>query len=293
MGEAQQPHDGLPTSFFHMDKKETEDIEVRLFIDAIFKRYGYDFNEYAWPSLKRRVLQRLQDSGLGCIADMIPQVLHNEKFFELFLKDMSVTVTEMFRDPYVFKSIRENIIPKLKTYPHVNIWHAGCATGEEVYSIAILLHEEGFLDKCHIYATDFNNQSLSIAEKGIYEMSDFRSNTTNYIASGGKSSFSDYYAADYNSVKINDALKKNITFSHHNLIQDQVFAEVNIILCRNVMIYFKPELQNRCLDIFKQSLAPRGFLVLGDKESLRFSGVAEDFEDFDGKARISRVKLHV
>ncbi|MFT5549332.1 MAG: chemotaxis protein methyltransferase CheR [Candidatus Azotimanducaceae bacterium] len=276
-----------------MEKTVINELEVDLFLDAIFRRWGYDFRSYARASLNRRVAQRLSITGLNQISDMIPLVLHDQSFFESFLTDMSVTVTEMFRDPWVFKKISETVIPKLRTYSRINIWHAGCATGAEVYSMAILLHEEGLLDRCQIYATDYNNKSLSLAKKGIFPINLMKAYTKNYIEAGGKSSFSDYYRTGYDSACIVKALRDRITFANHNLMNDGVFAEMNLVMCRNVMIYFDRTLQNQSLKLFSNSLVPRGFLVLGTQESLSYSDCNHEYESFESKERIYRRLAHV
>jgi chemotaxis protein methyltransferase CheR len=276
-----------------VDKVTINELEVDLFLDAIFKRWGYDFRNYARASLNRRVAQRLSITGLNQISDMIPLVLHDQDFFESFFSDMSITVTEMFRDPWVFKKIRDTVIPKLRTYSRINIWHAGCATGAEVYSMAILLHEEGLLDRCQIYATDYNNKSLSLAKKGIFPLNLMKAYTKNYIESGGKSSFSDYYRTGYDSACMVKALRDRITFANHNLMNDGVFAEMNLVMCRNVMIYFDRTLQNQSLKLFFDSLVPRGFLVLGTQESLSYSDCNHEYESFESKERIYRRLAHV
>ncbi|MFT5224303.1 MAG: chemotaxis protein methyltransferase CheR [Polaribacter sp.] len=274
-----------------MEKPNINELEVDLFLEAIFKRWGYDFRDYARASLNRRVSQRLAITGLERVSEMIPLVLHDQAFFESFLTDMSVTVTEMFRDPWVFKKIRETVIPKLRTYSRINIWHAGCATGAEVYSMAILLQEEGLLDRCRIYATDYNNKALSSAKKAIFPINLMKTYTDNYMKSGGKSSFSDYYQTGYDSARMVKTLRDRITFANHNLIRDGVFAEMNVVICRNVMIYFGRNLQNRTLKLFSDSLVPRGFLVLGTQESLTYSD--HEYESFEHKERIYRRLAHV
>jgi chemotaxis protein methyltransferase CheR len=208
---------------------------------------------------------------------------------------MSITVTEMFRDPAFYTAIREKLIPALKTFPFVKIWHAGCATGEEVYSMAILLHEENFLDRARIYATDFNKHSLDIAEKGVYPARNMALHAANYRASGGKANFEDYYSAGYDLAKMKDMLKKNITFSYHNLVTDSVFGEMNVVICRNVLIYFDKILQERVFGLFTDSLRHSGFLCLGSKESLNFSSVKKNFETVESKQKIYRKcgDLHV
>jgi chemotaxis protein methyltransferase CheR len=276
-----------------MEKAKINELEVDLFLDAIFRRWGYDFRNYARASLNRRVAHRLSITGLKRISEMIPLVVHDQDFFEGFLIDMSVTVTEMFRDPWVFKKIRETVIPKLRTYSRINIWHAGCANGAEVYSMAILLQEEGLLDRCQIYATDYNNNSLLSAKKGISPIKLMKSYTNNYIEAGGKSSFSDYYRTGYDSACIVKALRDRITFANHNLMNDGVFAEMNLVMCRNVIIYFNRNLQNRSLKLFSDSLVPRGFLVLGTQESLSYSDCNHEYESFELTERIYRRLAHV
>lgn len=268
--------------------KKLKNFEIDIFLEAILQRYGYDFSEYARASLLRRIENRLTKSGFTHISEMVPKILYDDAFFEQFLNDMSITVTGMFRNPLVFKSIREQVIPKLRTYSRINIWHAGCATGEEVYSMAIILEEEGLLDRSRIYATDYNKKSLELAKKGIYPTDMMKQYTKNYLQAGGKHSFSDYYQANYDSVKIKESLKEKITFAHHNLMQDRAFAEMHLVLCRNVLIYFGKPLQNRVLNILRDSLVQKGFLVLGDKETIAYTEIEDDFSEFDARLRLFR-----
>ncbi|GHA20933.1 CheR family methyltransferase [Oceanisphaera arctica] len=267
-------------------KKELEKIELELLLEAIFRRYGYDFRHYAQASLKRRIAQCMQQAGVSRVADLIPPILHDKGFFDDFLKFMSVTVTDMFRDPDFFATLRSQVIPVLKTYPFIKIWHAGCATGEEVYSLAILLKEEGLYERTQIYATDYNNHSLAIAREGIYSLKQMQQYSENYIRAGGRQSFSDYYHAKYGAAKIHDSLKANVTFANHNLANDGVFGEMQMVICRNVLIYFDQQLQDRVLTLLHDSLSPRGFLCLGNKESLKFSAVQNCFENQDYAQRI-------
>ena len=269
-----------------MKKDALELIEIKLLLEAIYLRYGYDFRHYAQASLERRIRLRVEKSNLNSISEMLPRVLHDPDFFDLFLKDISITVTEMFRDAYVFAKIRKSIFNLLRTYPYINIWHAGCATGEEVYSMAIMLKEEGLLERCKIYATDFNKQSLAIAEEGIFNSNKIKLYSEQYLAAGGKASFADYYNLHQGNAQIKESLKQNIIFSFHNLITDQVFSQMHLIICRNVLIYFDRELQNTVLNLFKDSLIHKGFLVLGDKESLEFSSVNKCFSLYEKKERI-------
>ncbi|MBI9073667.1 MAG: protein-glutamate O-methyltransferase CheR [Melioribacteraceae bacterium] len=266
-----------------MNNHEIEELEFKSLLDLIKECYGYDFGGYAKSSIKRRITQLTLSEGHQYISELIPKILYEKEFLDTFLKGMSVTVTEMFRDPWIWKTLREEVIPRLRIFPRLKIWHAGCATGQEVYSMAILLKEEGLLDHSQIYATDFNNSSLEIAQKGIYPLREMRKHTSNYIESGGKESFSDYYTVKYDAVKFNDKLKENIVFSNHNLVEDNSFGEMNLIICRNVLIYFKQNLQDRALNLFKESLSPRGFLLLGDKESIDFSIISNDFVSVSSK----------
>jgi chemotaxis protein methyltransferase CheR len=261
-----------------MEKSETEKLEIDLLLNAIEKCYGYDFHHYARDSFIRRVKNFLQKSNCHHISELIPQILHDKDFFKSFLFNLSVTVTELFRDPFFYKAIRKEVIPYLKTYPFIKIWHAGCATGEEVYSMAILLKEEGIYHRSQIYATDFNDLALHKAKKGIYPIEQVMKETVNYQEAGGKKSFSDYYHSDNHYVIMNRELKKNITFANHNLVTDACFGEMHLILCRNVLIYFDETLQNRVLNLFNESLIYKGFLCLGTKETLMFTNINEHFE---------------
>jgi chemotaxis protein methyltransferase CheR len=273
-----------------MTKNEIENIEIELFLNAIFLRYGYDFRNYAQATVKRRIRNILLHFSYNNVSELIPRLLYDKLFFKSIILNFSVTVSEMFRDPFFYKSLRENVIPYLKTYPFVKIWVAGCATGQEVYSLAILLKEENFYDRATIFATDFNDIALKKAEEGIYSIKEIASFEKNYVLSGGKAKFSDYYITKYDSAKFDDALKERITFANHNLASDSVFGEMNLILCRNVLIYFNKELQNRVLNLYKESLVNNGFLCLGIKESLIFSDVNEDFETIDENHKIFQYK---
>lgn len=274
-----------------MEDKQLEAFEIDCLLDAILLRYGYDFRNYARASLKRRIYNRLALSNLEHVSEMIPKILYDENYFSAFLGDMSISVTEMFRNPKVFRFIREQIVAKLHTYSRINIWLVGCATGEEAYSMAIMLEEEGLLNNAHIYATDYDNQALEIAKVGIYPVNVMQQYTENYLKAGGRKSFSDYYHARYESVKMKNCLREKITFAHHNLMCDTSFAEMHLILCRNVLIYFNQTLQDRVLSLLRDSLIHRGYLVLGDKETLSFSSVENDFETVDSKSRIYRKKI--
>lgn len=257
---------------------EVEALEIDLLLEAIQRRYGYDFRHYARASLKRRILHRLSSAGLARPSDLIGPILQDEKSFNDFLEDVPVTVTEMFRDPEFFRAIRQRVVPVLRTYPFFNVWHAGCATGEEVYSMAIVLEEEGLYERARIYATDFDARALAHAREGIYPLRDVRDYTRNYQAAGGRRAFSDYYQAGYGAVKFDSRLARHLTFAQHNLVTDGVFAEIHVVICRNVFIYFDRTLQARVANLFHESLCPGGFLGLGSKESLRFTPAAQLFE---------------
>lgn len=273
-----------------MEKKDIDNIELDLMLEAIVKRYGYDFRNYSKASIERRVKQAMAKLGCEEITDLTRNLIHDSAFFQKLVREFSITVTEMFRDPDVYRTLREEVVPYLTTYPFIKIWHAGCATGEEVYSLAILLHEENLLDRATIYATDFNEAALSTAREGIYSIERVKEYSNNYHKSGGKNSFSDYYHAEYGSVAIPGFLKKNITFARHNLVTDQVFGEMHLIMCRNVLIYFDRTLQDRVFKLFDDSLTHSAFLCLGSKESLKFSTTAPNFDEFNSKQKIYRKK---
>lgn len=269
---------------------ENERLEIFLLLEAIYQKYGYDFRNYAFAHTKRRLEHRKLLDGIGNYSEMVHKLIYNETFFNKLLLDLSINVTEMFRDPWVYSKIREVIIPHLKTYPFIKVWHAGCSAGQEVYSMGILLEEEGIKDRSQIYATDFNELILEKAKTGIYPMDLIREYTANYQKAGGMHSFSDYYTANYDNVVIKQSLKDKVLFSAHNLVTDGVFGEMNIIFCRNVLIYFDRDLQNRVFNLFYESLCPGGFLCLGSKESLKFSEVADKFEPVAEREKIYRKK---
>jgi chemotaxis protein methyltransferase CheR len=270
--------------------QDPEVIEINLLLEAIYQRYGYDFRDYGKAHAKRRILHRLALSGITSISELQHRILYDESIFHLILQDLSINTTEMFRDPEFFLSVREQVIPVLKTYPFIKIWHAGCSTGEEVYSMAILLREEGLLNRTQIYATDFNPSVLQKAREAIYSATQMKEYTRNYIKSGGKYSFSDYYNARYDSAILKKALKENVVFADHNLVTDSVFGEMNLIMCRNTLIYFNKRLQDKVIGLFCDSLVPGGFLCLGSKESITFSPYKENFEPVVGKWKIFRKK---
>lgn len=268
------------------DENENLNLEIKLFLEALYQKYGYDFRHYSPAHVRRRLLHRMRLEGMPNISAMIHRVLNDLGFLQTILSDLSINVTEMFRDPEFYKAVREQVIPILKTYPFFKIWHAGCATGEEVYSMAILLKEEGLLEKAQIYATDFNPKVLKIAKEGIYPIDKIREYTHNYQKAGGKESFSNYYNADYNMVILDKTLRRNIVFAEHNLVTDSVFAEVNMIFCRNVLIYFTRDLQDRVIHLFLESLIPGGILALGTKENLMISAYAKYFQVINANQKI-------
>ncbi len=264
------------------------DAEIDLLIKAIFNKYSYDFREYTFASQKRRIMQAVTSLKCENVTALMDKVLLEPDMFMQLLQYLTIPVSEMFRDPSYYAALREHVIPILKTYPSLKIWVAGCSTGEEIYSLAILLEEEGLLDKSIIYATDINPVSLEKAKKGIFPISRMASYTENYQQSGGKKSFSGYYTAAYDGAMFDQALSRNVTFADHSLATDHVFSEVHLISCRNVMIYFNSALQSRVLDLFHDALCHKGFLGLGSKESLDYSTHADRFSPLAKKERVFR-----
>lgn len=271
-----------------VNEKEVVDIEINLLITAINDGFGFDLSHYKKASLKRRILSAMEKYQLKYVSEIIPHLLHQESFFKKLICDLSVPVTEMYRDPEFFLSVREEIIPVLKTYPVIKIWHAGCASGEEVYSMAILLHEEGLYDRCHIYATDINDISLAQAKDGIYRYEDIKKYSSQYKKSGGTATLENYFHLTFENAVINNFLKKNIIFANHNLSTDEPFSKINLILCRNVFIYFDRFLQDKVTRLFLDSLCLGGFLCLGTKEYLKYSTYDDQFEHFKEKENIYR-----
>ena len=265
-----------------------ERLEVELFLEGIFRHYGHDFRDYAMSSLRRRLKKRLEAEQLPTFTALLDRVLHDPEAMVRLLRDLSVNVTGMFRDPTFVLELRRKVVPLLRTYPYVRVWHAGCASGEEVYALAILLEEEGLYDRSRIYATDINTEALDRAKAGIFPLARMREFTSNYLAAGGTRSFSEYYTAKYDAALFDPRLTRNVLFTQHNLATDTSFSEFNLILCRNVLIYFAPTLKNRALGVFDASLAPLGVLCLGRRESLRFTDVEERFEELDARERIYR-----
>jgi chemotaxis protein methyltransferase CheR len=263
-----------------------ESFELRLLLEAICEKYGYDFRSYSIASLKRRLTQARQAFGCATFSMLQSAVLHDPSVLPRLLPFFTVQVSEMFRDPSYFRALREKVIPHLKTYPSLKVWVAGCSSGEELYSLAILFREEGLESRTIFYGTDINTDALKKAEAGVYELERIALFTGNHRSSGGKSSLSDYYTAAYGRARFDRSLKQRAVFSDHSLVSDAVFAEVQLVSCRNVLIYFNRELQDRAVGLFKDSLVRKGFLGLGLKENLRFSSEAGEFTEFDRQARI-------
>jgi Methylase of chemotaxis methyl-accepting proteins len=260
--------------------------ELRQFLESVRFVYGYDFTEYSEASVKRRIQAFMDAKKIRSLKELGRLILKDDAAFEQFVQDITVNVTEIFRDPHFFKSLRKHVAGRLATYPFIKVWVAGCSTGEEVYSIAILLKEEGLLDRSVIYATDINQQALQKAREGITSIDHMKTYTENYIKAGGKNAFSDYYKSRYNSVLWDKSLRQNIVFSAHNLAIDRSFNEFQLILCRNVLIYFNQNLQNKVISLFYESLCMFGFLALGNKESLLFSDKRKYFEEIDKREKI-------
>lgn len=256
-----------------------EDIEVGLLLEGVYRQYGYDFRDYAMSSLRRRVRHVVSEEGLTTVSGLQEKVLHDPRCLQRFLLALSVNVTSMFRDPAFYKALRERVVPLLRTYPKVRIWHAGCSTGEEAYSFAIVLEEEGIYDRCQIYATDMNESVLKVAAAGEVPLRGMRENTANYIRSGGRRPFASFYAAVEDRAVLHPSLRRNIVFAQHNLVSDRSFNEFNVVFCRNVLIYFNRHLQDRVHRLFYQSLIRFGFLALGAKETVQFSAHQAAYED--------------
>jgi chemotaxis protein methyltransferase CheR len=265
-----------------------EDVELGLLLDAIYRVYHYDFRSYAEASLRRRLDTACAQFHCETLSRLQERVLREPQLFAQLLRYLTVQVSDMFRDPPYFRALRELVAPHLRTYASLKIWVAGCATGEEVYSLAILLREESLLDRTLIYATDINPESLRAAEAGIYELSRFARFSENYVQSGGKSSLSDYYTTAYGNGVLDGSLRKAVVFSDHSLATDSVFAEMQLVSCRNVLIYFEKQLQDRALGILTDSLCRRGFLGLGAKETLRFTKYAPLFDECAPDSRLYR-----
>lgn len=269
-----------------MDAEHVEDIEIRLLLEAIYRRYHYDFRNYAQASIRRRLRQARDRMGFATFSVMQDRLLHDAAMAAQVLRFLTVQVSDFFRDPSYFKALREKVVPHLRTYPSLKVWIAGCSAGEELHSLAILFREEGLEKRTLFYATDINPDALEAAARGIYPLERIKAFTENHRLSGGKSSLSDYYATGYGGAVFDKSLRERVVFSDHSLVTDAVFSEMHLISCRNVMIYFDRELQDRALALFRDSLIRNGFLGLGSKESLRFSAHSADFADFVREEKI-------
>ena len=264
--------------------------DIDRLLESLFNTYGYDFRDYSRAHIQRRIRYRLRLSGYRDVDMLRDKMLSDPDLATNLLKDLSINVTEMFRDPDFYRAVREKVLPILRTWSFIRIWHAGCSTGEEVYSMAILLQEEGLYDRTQIYATDFNRFALARAREGIFSADNMKKFAQNYQQSGARQSFSDYYLARYDSAIMDASLKKNLIWADHNLVTDAVFAETHLVMCRNVLIYFNANLQNRVHDKFYGSLVNGGFLCLGRKETLQFSGLSDAFSETDKRQKIYRKK---
>jgi chemotaxis protein methyltransferase CheR len=270
------------------DRGSLERVEIDLLLEGVYRRYGFDFREYAPASLKRRLWRRIHAEALHSVSGLQEKVLHDPACMERLLLDLSINVTSMFRDPSFYVAFRQKVAPLLRTYPFTRIWVAGCSTGEEVYSLAILLEEEELYERTRIYATDINQAVIDRARAGVFPLDKMRAYTENYLRAGGKHAFSEYYVAAYEGAQFAPSLVENVVFAQHNLVSDRSFNEFNVIVCRNVMIYFDRSLQDRVHRLFHESLAPLGVLALGRKESIAFSPHAEAFEELDAQEKVYR-----
>ena len=265
-----------------------EDIEVALLLDGIARRYGYDFRDYAPACLRRRIRRALAAEALGSVSALQGRILREPECMERFVANLSVPVTAMFRDPELYLVLRREVVPVLRTYPFIRIWHAGCATGEEVYSMAIMLQEEGLYERCRLYATDLSAEALACARRGVFPLRRMRANTLNYLRAGGKREFSAYYTADSERAMFSSSLRRHMVFSQHNLVSDGPFNEFNLVMCRNVLIYFNGELRDRVHRLLHDSLCRLGLLVLGSKETLDGSKIVDRYRAIDPEVRLYR-----
>lgn len=270
---------------------DVHEIEFRLLLEALHMKYGYDFRGYAHSNMERRIGAVVAKFNMKDVPGLMNRLIAEPEFFRTVLPHLTICTTEMFRDPPFFKKLRQDIMPLLRTYPSLNIWVAGCSYGQEAYSLAILLKEEGLLDRSVIFATDVNPLALKNAREGIFPLENIQIYTRNYIEAGGERAFSNYYTADYGFARMSSDLKDNMVFSEHNLGTDGVFTETHLILCRNVLIYFDKEMQNRVLRLFRESLRHLGYLGLGSKENLRFSNQASAFDVVDEKLKIYQKRM--
>ena len=284
VGASGQSLAGPPLSY----SPDLERLEIELLLEGVFRHYGFDFRAYAYASIRRRLWKRVEGEELRSISELQAKILHDQEAMERLLLDLSVNVTAMFRDPTFYREFRAKVIPLMRTYPFIRIWHAGCSTGEEVFSMAILLEEEGLYDRARLYATDINDVVLQRAKQGIFPLDRMQEYTDNYMKAGGTRSFSEYYTAKYDGALFSPALTRNIVFSQHNLVTDRSFAEFHVIFCRNVLIYFDKTLQNRVHSLFYDSLVMFGIMALGSKESLKFSQYEPCYERLSDSEKLYR-----
>lgn len=269
--------------------EELEKVEIDLFLQGIYEWYGYDYRNYAYNSIRRRIWHRVYEEKLSSILELLNKVLHDQSCLQRLNADFSINVTEMFRDPKFFLQFRQEVIPLLRTYPSIRIWHAGCATGEEVYSMALLLHEEGLYEKTKIYATDINPEVLKVAKSGQFRLDTMKKYTSNYREAGGKEAFSEYYSVVGSQARFDSFLSKNIVFAQHNLVTDRSFNEFHVVICRNVLIYFNRTLQSKVHELFYESLTPLGFLGLGDKEAIPLE-MTKSYKALNGNQKLYQKK---
>jgi chemotaxis protein methyltransferase CheR len=270
------------------DSPEVEGLEIQLFLEAVFRRYGFDFRDYAPASMRRRIWNQVQAEGLRTVSELQGKLLREPDCMERFLLAVTVNVTAMFRDPSFYRAFRAKVVPRLRDQAFVRLWHVGCSTGEEVYSMAILLYEEGLYSRCRVYATDMNEAVLARAKAGIFPLALLQEYTSNYLKAGGPGSFSEYYTAKYDHVIFQRSLSDNVVFAQHNLVSDSSFNEFHVILCRNVLIYFNTTLAERVHRLLYDSLAPSGVLGLGNGESLRYTPYEACYEELDKCEKIYR-----
>lgn len=280
--------DRLYTPRLVTPQEEVEDIEIDLLLEGIFRVYGYDFRDYAASSLRRRIWHRIHALRLPSVSSLQDKVLHDPMEMKALIGSLSVSVTEMFRDPELFQLFRKEVVPYLTALPQIRIWHAGCSTGEEVLSLAILLHEEGLLDRTRLYATDMNEDSLEQARKGLIPLRKMRDYTRNYLTAGGSGEFSEYYTVKSDFAVFQPELLQNAVFAQHNLVTDQSFNEFHVIFCRNVLIYFNKELQDQVHRLIYESLSLKGYLALGNRESINFTHHSDGYQPLNASERLYR-----
>jgi chemotaxis methyl-accepting protein methylase len=271
-----------------LEPNELQKIEINLLLEGLYQKYGYDFRGYVRGSLNRRILKRMKAERLPTITALLEKVLHEQGYLERLLNDLSIRMTEMYRNPSFFVAFRNQVVPLLRELPEIRIWHAGCATGEEVYSMAILMEEEGLTEKTRIYATDINEQAINAAKRGAFPLKKMQQYTKNYLKAGGKKAFSEYYTTDHQFAYFHSILSNNLIFDQHNLVSDSSFNEFHVILCRNVMIYFDKGLQQHVHGLIYNSLADGGFIGIGSKESLLSLPSGVKYKEFNSHEKIYR-----